>query len=285
MKQAPPPSLTKFDSGMRCASLDGDADRLVYYYRSVEGAFKLLDGDKIATLAAGYVMKLVKESPAFEGTRVGLVQTAYANGASTVYARDVMGVDVVFTQTGVKHLHHAAVEFDVGVYFEANGHGTVLFSDEVLKKCKGEGKGTKLASMARVVNQAVGDGLSDLLMVEGILKNLGLGLAEWDSAYCDLPSRQIKIKVADRLAFVTEDADRIVVSPVGLQERINGFVKGVGGSARCFVRPSGTEDCVRVYCEAGGREDCDALAEAVCGVVFDEFGGVGERPGSFLAEV
>ena len=32
------------------------------------------------------------------------------------------------TSTGVKHLHHKALEFDVGVYFEANGHGTVLFS-------------------------------------------------------------------------------------------------------------------------------------------------------------
>lgn len=29
------------------------------------------------------------------------------------------------TKTGVKHLHHAAQEFDIGVYFEANGHGTV----------------------------------------------------------------------------------------------------------------------------------------------------------------
>lgn len=33
------------------------------------------------------------------------------------------------TKTGVKHLHHAAQEFDIGVYFEANGHGTVSRSD------------------------------------------------------------------------------------------------------------------------------------------------------------
>ena len=33
------------------------------------------------------------------------------------------------TKTGVKHLHHAAQEFDIGVYFEANGHGTVSISD------------------------------------------------------------------------------------------------------------------------------------------------------------
>jgi phosphoacetylglucosamine mutase len=41
-------------------------------------------------------------------------------------------VPVEFTPTGVKHLHHAAEHYDVGVYFEANGHGTVLFSKRAL---------------------------------------------------------------------------------------------------------------------------------------------------------
>jgi phosphoacetylglucosamine mutase len=31
---------------------------------------------------------------------------------------------------------------------------------------------------------------------------------------------------------------------------------------RCFVRPSGTEDCVRVYAEAATQSDADALADA-----------------------
>lgn len=38
-------------------------------------------------------------------------------------------VTVRCTKTGVKHLHHVAQEFDIGVYFEANGHGTVSRSD------------------------------------------------------------------------------------------------------------------------------------------------------------
>lgn len=37
-------------------------------------------------------------------------------------------VPVHCVKTGVKHLHHKAQEFDVGVYFEANGHGTVSMS-------------------------------------------------------------------------------------------------------------------------------------------------------------
>lgn len=37
----------------------------------------------------------------------------------------MLQVPVYCTKTGVKHLHHKAQEFDLGVYFEANGHGTV----------------------------------------------------------------------------------------------------------------------------------------------------------------
>lgn len=33
----------------------------------------------------------------------------------------------------MKHLHHKANDYDVGIYFEANGHGTLLFKDTVQK--------------------------------------------------------------------------------------------------------------------------------------------------------
>jgi len=39
------------------------------------------------------------------------------------------GLNVQCVPTGVKHLHRAAHHFDVGIYFEANGHGTVLISE------------------------------------------------------------------------------------------------------------------------------------------------------------
>lgn len=38
--------------------------------------------------------------------------------------------------TGVKYLHHKALEYDVGVYFEANGHGTIVFSDYAKKSIR-----------------------------------------------------------------------------------------------------------------------------------------------------
>ena len=57
----------------------------------------------------------------------GVVQTAYANGASTIFLRE-RGLVVDFAKTGVKYVHEKAHHYDVGVYFEANGHGTAIFS-------------------------------------------------------------------------------------------------------------------------------------------------------------
>ena len=72
----------------RWASLDGDADRLMYYYVDTDGVVRLLDGDKIASLSAMFIMDLVKAAGI--ELKVGIVQTAYANGNSTSYLSKVL---------------------------------------------------------------------------------------------------------------------------------------------------------------------------------------------------
>ena len=44
-----------------------------------------------------------------------------------------------------------------------------------------------------VINQTVGDALSDMLLVETVLHAFGWDVAEWDAAYTDLPNRQMKV--------------------------------------------------------------------------------------------
>lgn len=38
----------------------------------------------------------------------------------------------------MKHLHHKANDYDVGIYFEANGHGTLLFKDAVCEHIRNQ---------------------------------------------------------------------------------------------------------------------------------------------------
>jgi hypothetical protein len=97
----------------------------------------LLDGDKIAALAAVFLRRLLASIPPAlisPPLRIGVVQTAYANGASTDYISRELGLEVACTATGVKHLHHVAKGFDVGIYFESNGHGTVLFDPAAVER-------------------------------------------------------------------------------------------------------------------------------------------------------
>ncbi|VDC01835.1 unnamed protein product [Peniophora sp. CBMAI 1063] len=284
-----PPSLVgKLEAGQRGASFDGDADRLMYYYLDERKQFHMLDGDKIAALVAAFIVELVKNAGLHDEIKLGVVQTAYANGASTKYLAERLPVRCV--PTGVKHLHHAAERYDVGVYFEANGHGTVLFSPATQELLATHEPSTPaqstalnhLRNLVAVVNQTVGDALSDMLLVEAILTHKSYSGEEWDSLYMDLPNRLVKVVVGDRHAFQTEDAERRLVSPKGLQAKIDDLVRRYEGG-RSFVRPSGTEDVVRVYAEATIRSQADELAFRVAGLVYDEAGGdQATRPKEFI---
>lgn len=172
--------------------------------------------------------------------------------------------------TGVKHLHHAAEHYAVGVYFEANGHGTVLFSPTAVKCLKEHETNTPaqktaveyLLGLAELINQTVGDALSDMLLVEVVLAHKSFSGIEWDSLYNDLPNRLVKVVVKDRNIFKTTDAERRLISPDGLQEKIDELVRKYDGG-RSFVRPSGTENVVRVYAEARLRPQADGKTDTL----------------------
>ena len=73
------------------ASLDGDADRIVFHYKDSKGKLVLLDGDKIAALVSSFLQQevdhLARVVQEAKSIRCGVVQTAYANGASTNYLK------------------------------------------------------------------------------------------------------------------------------------------------------------------------------------------------------
>src|SRR6476620_4029591 len=109
--------------------------------------------------------------------------------------------------------------------------------------------------------------MSDMLTIEAILAVKGWSLPNWKSLYTDLPSRQSKVKVANRYAFKATDADRTLVTPEAIQPLVNDLVEKYS-KGRAFVRPSGTEDIIRVYAEAETSQMADELAHQVCLVVY-----------------
>ena len=290
-KMKAPPKRGDFGSlksGTRCVSVDGDADRLIYFETREDGDVDLFDGDQIAVLIATHLNELVESAaPFLTDVTVGVVQTAYANGASTRHLVETLGSAPVCVPTGVKHLHHAAEQLDIGVYFESNGHGTALFSETTKKKIEDATIEAlvqrsmphvkallALAHCQRCINPAVGDAMSGILLVEGILRRLKT--TKLPRPYADLPSRQTKIVVPDRTKIKTEDAERRVREPKSLQDAIDEALRAraaTDASVRAFVRPSGTEDCVRLYVEGEQVESVDVLTARIrdaCETVLSE---------------
>ncbi|KAK9819340.1 hypothetical protein WJX74_007967 [Apatococcus lobatus] len=282
-EQACPSGFRSVIPGSRCASIDGDADRLLYFVPHKTRGIELLDGDRIAVLAATLLNRILQGRPAAlpdssfqegaagnEQVQMGIVQTAYANGASTAYVHDCLtSCKVVSTPTGVKHLHHAAAAFNIGIYYEANGHGTILFSPDMLAMLRQGQQGSwqqELSLLSKLMNQAVGDALSGLLLVEYALGRLGWGLQDWIDLYQDLPSRQLKVPVPDRSVFTTTHAEMRLLTPNALQGLIDSSV-AVVEKGRCFVRPSGTENVVRVYAEAASQTEADKLANTIAQLI------------------
>lgn len=291
-----------------CASFDGDADRIVFFASptgSDNSSILLLDGDRIACLLCEFIqgeLQILRNGVEhLPDLKLGVVQTAYANGASTHYLQEAIGdQSVCITKTGVKHLHAAAHDqFDVGIYFEANGHGTVLFGAKFYQAIDVAQQAVmfaherpsdrnalialqRLSLLPSLVNQAVGDALSDLLLVDAILFIKGWTVADWHSKqYQDLPSRQLKVRVADRTVIQTNHNETQCLAPALVQEELDQAmerVKGTDGVARTFIRPSGTEDVVRIYAEASTRAQADQLAATAAEIVYRLCNGIGNPP-------
>ncbi len=70
------------------------------------------------------------------------------------------------------------------------------------------------------------------------------------------------------------------LSPPNLQNYLEEAMRNTP-KGRCFVRPSGTEDYVRVYAEAETQRDADKLALACIMAIQINVGVVGEVPTHF----
>jgi phosphoacetylglucosamine mutase len=237
-----------------------------------------------------------------------------ANDTVNQLCSNDMGIHLI-AKTGVKYVHTMAHEhFDIRIYFEANGHGTVLFNPtyydfmyrvehEIQQQQEHQQQQEpyhrvttayqRLRLLPGLINQAIGDALSDLLLIDAILRLSNVTIEQWDHWYTDLPSRQQKIKVSDRNSIVTNENETKCLEPVGVQDAIDRVIRevlqrsndgriGDGDAdgtilvARAFIRPSGTEDVVRIYTEASTRMMTDELCECIVSIVETMCGGGGD---------
>jgi phosphoacetylglucosamine mutase len=217
-------------------SLDGDADRFIFYY--VDDKINILDGDYIALLYLIAVTKNINDE-----FTIGYIHTPYTNKAIIDYIKKLDSeINIVCTATGVKNLHHEALKYDISVYFESNGHGTILINNDRLIE------NSFFKHITLLNNEVVGDGISGIFCVKYFLEHLNMTFPDWFNTVKKNNFLLYKKEVPDKNIFVTNKNGDRLLEPANLQYGLDKLMEEY--NCFCFIRPSGTENVIRIYIES-----------------------------------
>lgn len=103
-----------------------------------------------------------------------------------------------------------------------------------------------------------GDGLLTALRLMGRVAATGKPLHELAGVMCRLPQVLVNVRVADKTT---------AVSALEVEQAVARVEAELGNHGRVLLRPSGTEDLVRVMVEAPSAEDAQRVADELAGVV------------------
>jgi phosphoglucosamine mutase len=162
---------------------------------------------------------------------------------------------VVATVMSNLGFHHAMRDAGIAVHTTAVGDRYVL---EALR-AKGLSLGGEQSGHLVFLDHATtGDGLLTGLALLSRMAETGASLAELASVVRRLPQVLINVPVNDRLAVAESDE---------VADAVNAVEEELGDAGRVLLRPSGTEQLVRVMVEAPTQEQADEVAKRLADVV------------------
>jgi phosphoglucosamine mutase len=194
---------------------------------AVDSTGAVVDGDQLLAICA----LALREDGALRNDTV--VATVMSNLGFHHAMRDA-GIEVLTTSVGDRYVLEALRAKELSLGGEQSGH--IVFADAA----------------------TTGDGLLTALHVMARMNKSGTSLAELASVVNRLPQTLVNVRVADRDAVATSPAVAEAVTAAGAE---------LGDSGRVLLRPSGTEQLVRVMVEAETQEHADEIANRLAGVV------------------
>ncbi|TFV91021.1 phosphoglucosamine mutase [Blastococcus sp. CT_GayMR20] len=162
---------------------------------------------------------------------------------------------VVATVMSNLGFHHTMRDAGIAVHTTAVGDRYVL---EALKAHDLSLGGEQSGHLVFLEHATTGDGLLTGLALMARMSSTGASLAELAGVVQKLPQILINVPVTDRIAVAESDA---------VAEAVNAVEAELGDDGRVLLRPSGTEQLVRVMVEAPTQEQADEVAHRLAGIV------------------
>ena len=194
---------------------------------AVDADGNVVDGDQILAICA----LAMREQQRLRHDTV--VATVMSNLGFHHAMRDA-GITVVSTAVGDRYVLEALRAHNYSLGGEQSGH--VVFTDQA----------------------TTGDGLLTALHVMARMAETGAPLGELAAVVQRLPQVLVNVRVSDKAAVAQSPRVRAAVAAAEAE---------LGDGGRLLLRPSGTEQLVRVMVEAGTQQLADDIAQRVAAVV------------------
>ncbi len=194
---------------------------------AVDHLGQVVDGDQILAICA----RALKDSGRLAEDTV--VATVMSN-LGFHHAMAAAGIKVLTTAVGDRYVLEALTSRGLSLGGEQSGH--VIFTDAA----------------------TTGDGLLTALRLMSCVVSAGRPLAELAGAVRRLPQVMLNVRVGDK---------DLVAGSAQVQAAVSAASKELGEAGRILLRPSGTEQLVRVMVEAGSQQHAEEIAQRVADVV------------------
>jgi len=214
-------------------SVDGDADRSIFLKIKDNKMDKLYDGDTLSYIYLYYIINYcnIREED------ICVVYTSYSNGGFINHIKNIFpNVILKCSKTGVKNCDKVARSYGkVGIYFENNGHGTVLKNENIDLK------------FVNYINPIVGDGVINILLILCLLNIMNKDFEYFEFKKYNLSNYKIS-NVCNKDDYINDDNETELIEPLFIVNKIN-EIKEKYNLNRIFIRKSGTENILRVLIE------------------------------------
>ncbi|SHE42234.1 phosphoglucosamine mutase [Streptoalloteichus hindustanus] len=160
----------------------------------------------------------------------------------------------------------ATVMSNLGLHLAMRAHGVALRTTAVgdryvLEELRSGGftlGGEQSGHVVLPAHATTGDGLLTAMRLMARMASTGRSLAELAAVMRRLPQVLVNVPVTDKAAVVTAPSVAEAVAAVEAE---------LAGQGRVLLRPSGTEQLVRVMVEAPSQDAAEAVAHRLAGVV------------------
>ena len=277
-KKIPKNKKEKCASIVKCATLSSDLDSIIYYIDEEDGknGIEIIKGEKIIVLYAKMLDFLIDNFSKNlkikynEMIKMGIITSKYSNGAFISYCENnLKNYKLSVTKTGINNIQKESKKFDISICYEYNGLGTIYISQDLSTKF---GKLSSLIETSKdsqiielfqlfiaLFNSITSDGVSNLLVIESIMKSMNLSIKDVYDFYNEIPYKIVDIKMKYN-KFITNEDDSKIIEPKNMQIIIDELSNKYANS-KIYVRPTGTEDYLRVYAESETDDNCEKIIE------------------------